>query len=115
MRPLGIESLVRIHIGEGDRLRGRPLYELLLLLAKDAGLAGATVLRGIESFGVSGVVHRARLAELTSDLPILIEIVDVDERLKPFLDRLDELLEEAACGALVTLEAVEVRRYGRVR
>jgi PII-like signaling protein len=103
--------LLRIHIGEADRARKQPLYELLVAEARAAGLAGATVLRGIESFGASSVVHRARLLELSEDLPIVVEIVDAEEKVRAFLERIDPIVEEAGCGVLVTLERVEILRY----
>jgi len=104
-------KLLRIHIGEADRARHQPLYELLVAEARAAGLAGATVLRGIESFGASSVVHRARLLELSEDLPVVVEIVDAQEKVRAFLERIDPILEEAGCGVLMTLEKVEILRY----
>jgi PII-like signaling protein len=104
-------KLLRIHIGEADRARHRPLFEVLVAEAREAGLAGATVLRGIESYGASSVVHRARLLELSEDLPIVVEIVDEEPKVRAFLERVDPLLTEAGCGVLVTLETVEVLRW----
>ena len=111
MKDLKEARLLRIHIGEADRARRQPLYELLVAEARAAGLAGATVLRGIESFGASSVVHRARLLELSEDLPIVVEIVDAEEKVRAFLDRIDPIVQEAGCGVLMTLERVEILRY----
>jgi hypothetical protein len=104
-------KLLRIHVGEADRVRRQPLYEALVAEARAAGLAGATVVRGIESFGASSVVHRSRLVELSEDLPVVVEIVDGEEKVRTFLERIDPLLEEAGCGVLMTMETVEVVRY----
>src|SRR5262249_15739339 len=73
--------------------------------------AGARVRRGVGSFGASSVVHRARLLELSEDLPIVVEIVDAEEKVRVFLERVDPILEEAGCGVLMTLEKVEILRY----
>ena len=102
---------LRIHIGELDRARHRPLFEVLVAEAREGGLSGATVLRGIESYGASSVVHRARLVELSEDLPIVVEIVDVEEKIRAYLERIEPILEEAACGVLITMEKVDVLRW----
>ena len=111
MKDLKTAKLLRIHVGEADRVRRQPLYEALVAEARAAGLAGATVVRGIESFGASSVVHRSRLVELSEDLPVVVEIVDGEEKVRTFLERIDPLLEEAGCGVLMTMETVEVVRY----
>lgn len=111
MKDLKTAKLLRIHVGETDRARRQPLYEVLVAEARAAGLAGATVLRGIESYGASSVVHRSRLVELSEDLPVVVEIVDAEEKIRSFLERVDPLLEESGCGVLMTMETVEVVRY----
>lgn len=111
MKDASTAKLLRIHIGEADRARHQPLFELLVSEARAAGLAGATVLRGIQSFGASSVVHRARLLELSEDLPIVVELVDTEEKVRAFLERIDPILEEAACGVLITMERVEILRW----
>jgi len=111
MKDVTTAKLLRIHIGEMDRARHRPLFEVVVAEAREAGLSGATVLRGIESYGASSVVHRARLVELSEDLPIVVEIVDTEEKVRAFLERIDPILEEAACGVLITLEKVDVLRW----
>lgn len=101
--------LLRIFIGESDREPGgdRPLYEAIVRGAREAGLAGATVLRGPMGFGRHSRVHAASLLALSTDLPVVIEIVDAEEPITRFLPRIDELVTEG----LVTLEAVRVLRY----
>lgn len=101
--------LLRIFIGESDKEPGRdrPLYEAIVRRAREAHLAGATVLRGPMGFGRHSRVHTAKLLELSTDLPILIEIVDSEEKIDAFLPTVDELVTEG----LVTLEAVRVVRY----
>ena len=101
--------LLRIFIGESDRDKasGRPLYEALVLRAREAQLAGATVLKGPMGFGRHSRMHTAKLLELSADLPIVIEIVDAEERIHAFMPVVDELVTEG----LVTLEAVRVIKY----
>jgi uncharacterized protein len=111
MKDVTSAKLLRIHIGELDRARHRPLFELLVTEAREAGLSGATVLRGIESYGASSVVHRARLVELSEDLPIVVEIVDTEEKIRRYLELIDPLLDEAGCGVLMTMEKVEILRW----
>ena len=98
---------LRIFIGEGDRHKGKPLYEAIVLEAKRQGLAGATVLRGIMGFGANSRVHTSRILRLSEDLSLVVEIVDRTERIEAFLPVLDELIEEG----LVTREPVEVILY----
>ena len=111
MKDATTAKLLRIHIGELDRARHRPLFEVLVAEAREGGLSGATVLRGIESYGASSVVHRARLVELSEDLPIVVEIVDAEEKIRAYLERIEPILEEAACGVLMTMEKVDVLRW----
>ncbi len=107
MKLEGDSQLVRIFIGESDRHQGKPLYEVLVAEARERGLAGATVLRGIEGFGAHSRMHTAKILRLSEDLPIVVEIVDTPEKLADFLPRLDELVVEG----LVTLEKVHVIAY----
>ena len=111
MHTLGEAKLLRIFIGEKDRCEGKPLYEHIVLRAREAGLAGATVLRGIEGFGASSLLHTARLLRLSEDLPLVIEIADKEERIQPFIEQLHEIFEQAGCGGLVTMEKVDVVVY----
>lgn len=104
-------KLLRIFLGEFDKHRGKPLYEALVFAAKKQGIAGATVTRGILSYGASSRIHAVKILDLSLDLPIIVEIVDTEEKVQVFLKEANQLIEEAGCGALITLEAVEVIRY----
>ena len=103
----GEQWLVRIFIGESDRWQGRPLADALLERLRKEGYAGATVLRGLAGFGARSVVHTAHLLELSQDLPLLIEVVDTEARVK----QLEPILDEMLADGLVTLEKVRVLRY----
>lgn len=107
MRPGAEAKLVRIFVGESDHWDGRPLFEALVHTAREMGLAGATVLRGIEGFGASSVVHTARILRLSEDLPIVVELVDVAERIESFLEVAEPMVGEG----LITVERVEIRKY----
>lgn len=100
--------MLRIFIGESDTWEGRPLYEAIVLRARELHLAGATVLRGPMGFGKNSHLRTAKLLELSSDLPILIEIIDTEERIRDFLPVVDAMVRDG----LVTLEPVEVIKYG---
>lgn len=100
-------KLLRIFIGEQDKWKGQPLYEAIVLLARRNGMAGATVLKGCMGFGCKSHLHTAKLLRLSEDLPILIEIVDSEEKINAFLPHLDEMVSEG----LVTLEKVNVIMY----
>jgi uncharacterized protein len=99
--------LLRIFIGESDRYKHRPLYEAIVIKARELHLAGATVLRGPMGFGKSSHLHTAKILRLSMDLPIVIEIVDSEEKVNAFLPVLDEMMG----GGLVTLEKAKVIRY----
>jgi uncharacterized protein len=103
----GEAMLLRIYIGESDHWHHKPLYEELVQAARRQGLAGATVLRGIEGFGAASRIHTSRILALSEDLPLVIEIVDTAERVEAFLAAVDEMLTEG----LVTMERVQVRAY----
>lgn len=100
-------TLLRIFIGENDRHGGRPLYEVVVERAREAGLAGATVLKGVLGFGANSRIHTAKILRLSEDLPLVLEIVDAPEAIDAFLPELDELIGEG----LVTLESVRVLVY----
>jgi len=104
-------KLLRIFLGELDKHHGKPLYESLTLMARKQGIAGATVFRGILSYGASSRIHTAKLLELSTDLPIIVEIVDSQEKIDAFLETADHMIEASGCGALITIEAAEVIRY----
>jgi PII-like signaling protein len=99
--------LLRIFIGENDRWHHQPLYEAIVLKARELHLAGATVLRGPMGYGKSSRLHTAKILRLSMDLPLVIEIVDADEKIQAFLPVLDEMMK----GGLVTLEKVRVIDY----
>jgi uncharacterized protein len=99
--------LLRIFVGESDRWRHQPLYEAIVLKARELHLAGATVLRGPMGFGKSSRLHTAKILRLSMDLPLVIEIVDTEEKIQSFLPVLNEMMK----GGLVTLEKVRVIDY----
>lgn len=101
-------TLLRIFIGDSDRHESQPLHKVLVQRAHALGLAGATVLHGPLGFGRHSRMHTAKLAELSSDLPVVIELVDTDEAIQRFMKEVDELVKEG----LVTLEAVKIVSYG---
>lgn len=100
--------LLRIFIGENDKSQGRPLYEAIVLRARELHLAGATVLRGPMGFGHSSRLHTAKILRLSEDLPLVIEIVDTEAKINAFLPELDQMMD----SGLVTLEKARVIRYG---
>lgn len=99
--------LLRIFVGESDRYGHKPLYEALVLLARERGLAGATVLRGVMGFGKKSVLHTAKILRLSEDLPMVVEIVDDLEKIESFLPVLDEMVGDG----LVTLERARIIHY----
>ncbi|WP_114312234.1 DUF190 domain-containing protein [Thermus caldifontis] len=107
MKLEGEAKLLRIFVGESDRHGGKPLYEAIVLEAKRQGLAGATVFKGFMGFGGHSRIHTAKVLQLSEDLPVMIEIVDTEEKIRAFLPVLDGMVKEG----LVTLEKVEVIRY----
>jgi len=100
-------QLLRIFIGESDKWEGKPLYEALVLKAREMGLAGATMLRGLMGYGAASRVHTAKILRLSEDLPIIVEMVDSQEKIASFLPVIDEMIQEG----LVTLERVQVILY----
>lgn len=107
MDPQITARLLRIFIGESDTHDGRPLYQAIVETLRRQGLAGATVLRGIEGFGKSSRLHTAQILRLSEDLPIVIECVDTDDKIEAVLPALDDMIGDG----LITLERVEVRVY----
>ncbi len=99
--------LLRIFLGENDRADGRPLYEALVLKAREMHLAGATVLRGPMGFGARSRLHTAKILRLSEDLPMVVELVDGEEKIQDFLAAIEPMMD----GGLVTLEKVQVVRY----
>lgn len=107
MRLEGEGKLLRIFIGESDTWHGKPLYQAIVQRLREEGLAGATVIRGIEGFGAKSHLHTSRILRLSEDLPLLIEVVDEAARIDSILPMLDDMVEDG----LVTLERVEVVHY----
>ncbi|WP_455381519.1 DUF190 domain-containing protein [Salinispira pacifica] len=100
-------TLLRVFIGESDRYHGKPLYEQIVMKAREMDLAGATVIRGFLGFGAHSRIHSAKLLALSDDLPIVVEIVDVQEKIDQLLPFLDETVEEG----LITMEKASVLTY----
>src|SRR6478736_5961322 len=100
--------LLRIFLGENDHWQGRPLYEALVLKAREMHLGGATVLRGPMGFGHSSRLHTAKILRLSEDLPFVVEIVDTEEKIKGFVEAIDPMMG----SGLITLEKVQVLQYG---
>ncbi len=103
----GEGQLLRVFIGEADTWHGKPLYESIVQKAREEGLAGATVTRGIEGFGASSHLHSARILRLSEDLPLVVEIVDTEEHIARVLPILDEMVGDG----MVTLEKVHIITY----
>ncbi len=104
-------KLLRIFLGEADKLDHCALFDRIVREAHKLGLAGATVLRGIMGYGPTSHIRTARILDLSTDLPVVIEIADTEEKIDGFLPVLNALFEEAGCGGLITIENVEVLRY----
>jgi PII-like signaling protein len=107
MKIEGTGLLARIYVGESDTWHGRPLYEAIVHLLRERGLAGATAIRGVEGFGAKQHRHTARILSLSTDLPVLIEVVDQEDRLRAVLPELDGMVSDG----LITLERVEIIAY----
>jgi PII-like signaling protein len=104
-------KLLRIFVGESDRLHGKPVYETIVLKAREAGLAGATVIKGIMGFGANSKIHTSKLLTISEDLPLIIEIVDELNKIEKFVDIIHNIFEEANIGGLVTIEKAEIIKY----
>lgn len=104
-------KLLRIFLGESDKHHQQPLYETIVFEAKKQGLSGATVTRGIMGFGANSRIHTAKLFDISTDLPVIIEIVDTQEKINNFIKIVEDLFEESKSGGLITIEKAEVIRY----
>lgn len=102
-------QLLRIYIGEQDKWRGKPLYEAIILKARETGIAGATMLRGAMGYGAASRIHTAKILRLSEDLPVVVEIVDSADKIAAFLPVVDEMVAEG----VATLESVRVLQYRR--
>ena len=107
MKLEGEGQLLRVFIGENDHWHGKPLYEAIVARARDEGLAGATVLRGLMGYGAKSRIHTAKVLRLSEDLPIIVEIVDTREKLEKFLALIDTVIDEG----MATLEEVRIHFY----
>lgn len=99
--------LLRVHIGEADKYHGKPLYKKILEILRENGIAGATVLRGIAGYGKSTVIHTASILDISQDLPIVIEVIDSEEKIESVLPKIDPLIE----NGLITMEKIKVIKY----
>ncbi|MGC9354141.1 MAG: DUF190 domain-containing protein, partial [Mariniphaga sp.] len=111
MKIEGRAGILKIYMGESDKVQGRPLFEEIVFEARKAGMAGATVFKGIMSFGASHSVHTLKIFALSGDLPVAVEIVDTVEKLDKFTSRVNELMDQSQKGGLVTFQEVDVLRY----
>jgi uncharacterized protein len=107
----GQAVLLRIFIGESDKLGHLPLYEAIVKEARAAGLAGATVLKGVLGYGATARIRTTKILDLSADLSLVVEIVDEEAKVAGFQRKLSELFEQANCGGLVTLENIRVVHY----
>ena len=111
MKESGEAKLLRIFLGESERYKGVPVHEKIVLSAREHGLAGATVIKGVMGFGRNSVIHTSKVLSLSEDLPIIIEIVDEIEKIEKFIPFINEIFETSNCAGLITLEKVEVIKY----
>ena len=107
----GQAVLLRIFIGESDKVGHHPLYEEIVRQAREAGLAGATVLKGVLGYGATDHIRTTKILDLSADLSMVVEIVDEEARIEAFQPTLSKLMEQANCGGLVTLENIRVIHY----
>jgi hypothetical protein len=107
----GQAVLLRVFIGESDKLGHLPLYEAIVREARDAGLAGATVLKGVLGYGATARIRTAKILDLSADMSMVVELVDEAAKVEAFQRKLSELFEQAGCGGLVTLENIRVVHY----
>ena len=111
METLSKPKLLRIFVGENDKAGHHPLFEAIVMAAKKMNLSGATVVKGIMGYGANSVVHTSKLFEISSDLPMVIEIADTDDKVRAFSKVVEELFEKSNSGGLITIEDVEIIRY----
>lgn len=104
-------KLLRIFLGESDKYHQQPLYETIVFEAKKQELSGATVIRGIMGFGANSKIHSAKLFNISTDLPVIVEIVDTDDKINRFINTVEQFFEESKSGGLITIEKAQVIRY----
>lgn len=107
----GDAKLLRIFVGESDLINHIPVYEKIVLEAREAGLAGATVTKGVMGFGASSRIHTSKVLRLSEDLPLVIEIVDEQKKIEEFIPALNKLFEEANSGGMITIEKTSIIKY----
>jgi PII-like signaling protein len=107
----GEAKLLRIFVGESDLINHVPVHEKIVLEARKAGLAGATVMKGIMGFGASSRIHTTKLLRLSEDLPLVIEIVDSEKKIEEFIPMLNDIFEQANSGGMITMEKVNIIKY----
>jgi uncharacterized protein len=111
MKIEGRTGMLKIYVGESDKIHGRPLWEEIVFEARKAGMAGATVFKGAMSFGASHSIHTLKIFALSGDLPLAIEVIDSIEKLDTFAARVNELMDQSKKGGLITFQEVDVLRY----
>jgi PII-like signaling protein len=107
----GEAKLLRIFVGESDKINHVPVYEKIVTEARKAGLAGATVLKGVMGYGGTSIIHTSKLLDLSEDMPLIVEIVDEATKIEEFVPIVDRIFEEANSGGLITLEKAEILKY----
>lgn len=107
----GEAKLLRIFLGESDKLNHVSVYEEIVIEARKAGLAGATVFKGIMGFGGNSRIHTSKILRLSEDLPLIIEIVDEEKKIEEFIPKLEQIFEKANCGGLITIEKAHIIKY----
>lgn len=110
MKIEGKGKLLKIFIGESDKWHGEPLYHAIIKKIKENGLAGATIIRGIEGFGANSRIHSTRVLRLSEDLPIVIEVIDKEERINAIIKVLDDMITE---GLMIVIQDVEIIKYAK--
>lgn len=111
MKITGEAKLLRIFVGENDKSGSIPVYEKIVLMAKENGLAGATVFKGIMGYGGRSKIHTSKILRLSEDLPMIIEIVDEIEKIEKFIPLVNEVFESSGSGGLITIEKAEIIKY----
>ena len=110
-RQKGFAKQLRIYVGEQDKVNGKPLYEALIYEAHKSGIAGATCFRGILSYGSGSHIHSQKLLDLSFEMPVMIVIIDSEEKINAFIDKANILIESSGNGGLITLETVQIINY----
>ena len=108
-------KLLRIFIGESDKIGNIPLYEAIVFKAKEKGLSGATVTKGIMGFGANSKINSDKLFAISNDLPLIVEVIDVENKIRDFIDTVEQMLEKSNSAGLITVEKAEIIRYTAVK